>query len=75
MKSNYLKLNLKDVVKSIMVTIITAVLTGLYQVIQSGGMLDWITIKPILIAGFGAGLSYLIKNFLTNSNDDLLKKE
>ena len=25
--------------------------------------------------GLGAGLAYLIKNFLTNSNDQFLKKE
>jgi hypothetical protein len=33
---------------------------------------DW---KVILLASVGAGVSYLLKNFLTNSNDQLLKKD
>jgi branched-subunit amino acid transport protein len=75
MKSNFLKLNWNDAIKGIVVAIVTALLTGLYQVIQSNGVFDWVTLKPVLIASFGAGISYIVKNLLTNSNNELLKKE
>jgi putative flippase GtrA len=75
MKSTFLNLNLKDLVKGFIVAIVTALLTGIYQVIQSGGVFDWITIKPVVIASVGAGISYIIKNYLTNSNDEILKKD
>ena len=48
----------------------------LYQSISIGSFpLTWTEWKVILIAGLGAGLSYIIKNFLTASNDKFLGKE
>lgn len=75
MKSSFLNLNVKDLLKGFIVAIVTALLTGVYQVIQSGGMFNWETVKPVVLASIGAGLSYIIKNYLTNSNDEILKKD
>jgi branched-subunit amino acid transport protein len=75
MKSTFLNLNLRDLIKGFAVAIVTALLTGIYQVIQSGGVIDWTTIKPVVLAAIGAGLSYIIKNYLTNSKDEILTKE
>lgn len=75
MKSNFLTLNLKDAAKAILLAFITALITGLYQLIQVGLSLDWTNIKPVLIAALGAAISYLIKNFFTNSKDEILSKD
>jgi len=73
--SKFLSLNAKDAIKGLVVAFFSAVLTGIYQLIQTGGSLTWPTIKPILITGVVALLGYLIKNVLTNSQDQLIIKE
>lgn len=73
--SDLFKLNEKDIIKGLIIAFITALLTGIYQVIQSDGVIDWATIKPVLLASVGATISYLLKNVFTNSNDNILQKE
>lgn len=72
MKSNFLNLNIKDVAKSILMVVLTALVGGIYQLLEAGAVLDWVTIKPVLTASVLAGVSYLLKNFLTNSEDKIL---
>jgi len=47
-------------------------ITGLYQLIASGFEFNWITLKPVVIAAVGSGISYLTKNLLTNSNGNFM---
>jgi len=77
MNSKFLKLNAKDFVKGLVLTLLTALVTGLYELIQSGWALtfDWITFKPIIMTAAAAALSYIIKNFFTNSGGELLSTE
>lgn len=77
MNSKFLKLNAADFIKGLALAVITALVTGLYELIQSGWQLtfDWITFKPIVMATAAAALSYLIKNLMTNSSGQLLEKE
>lgn len=76
MKSNFLNLNLPDYVKGFILAIITALITGVYNALNNGGIeFTWIFFKPIVFTAVGAGLAYLIKNVFTNSNDQFLKKE
>jgi hypothetical protein len=35
----------------------------------------WNDLKPIVLAAISAGLAYILKNWLTNSDDQFLKKE
>ena len=75
-KSNILKLNWKDILKGFILAVILAVVTGVYQAIEAGNFeLTWLFFKPILLTGLGGGLAYLIKNWLTNSEDQFIKKE
>jgi hypothetical protein len=74
-KSKYLKLNSSDFLKGLLVALITALLTGLYQVIQTGGDLTWIALKPVILATVGAGISYLLKNLFTNSEGETGRDE
>jgi hypothetical protein len=75
MKSKLFNLNVKDVIKAIILTFITALLTGIYQLLQTGTLLTWVSLKPVVISSIAAALGYIIKNVLTNSNDQFLKNE
>lgn len=56
--------------------VIAAFVTGLYELILIGGFsFDWATFKPIVVLALTAGLSYLIKNFFTNSQGAFAKRE
>lgn len=75
MKSNFLSLNWKDLSRGLLIAFLTAFLTGVINILDAGAMFTWITMKPVLIAGISAALSYLIKCLATNSQDQLLKRE
>ncbi|MFA5158619.1 MAG: hypothetical protein WC451_05555 [Patescibacteria group bacterium] len=70
-KSKFLRVNFRDIAKGILTSIIGAVITGGYQAIESGN-LDF---KSIAISAGIAGLSYVGKNVLENSDGKLLMKE
>lgn len=75
MRSKFLRLNTRDFIKGIIVVIICTFLTGIYELIANGGVVNWLTIKPIVVAAVGAGISYLTKNLLSNSKGDFLRTE
>jgi hypothetical protein len=75
MKSNFLTLNWKDFSRGLLIAFLTAVLTGVINMLDAGAVFTWVTIKPVLIAGISAALSYLLKCLATNSQDQLLKRE
>lgn len=65
-----------DAIKGLVVTILTLIVTMLITSINAGEFPvkfeEW---KPILLASLGGGLAYILKNFLTNSNNQILKSE
>lgn len=76
MKSNFLSLNLKDLIKGFVVAVSMAILTAVYTAIEAGNLaFTWEFFKPVLITGLGAGIAYLLKNLFTNSQDQMLMKE
>jgi hypothetical protein len=76
MKSKLFSIGSSDIVKGLAVTVISMVLTMAGKSIDAGVFpTTWADWKVILLASVGAGVSYLLKNFLTNSNDQLLKKD
>jgi hypothetical protein len=73
MNSSLFTLNSKDWVKGLVVAVLTAIITVVYNTIQTGALLlDW---KAISIAAISAALAYITKNLLTNSEDQILTKE
>lgn len=73
MKSTFLSLNSSDFVKGLVLSVLTTIVTIVYSSLQSGSLsFDW---KSILTAALSSALAYVIKNYLTNSQDQLLKKE
>ena len=74
-KSNFLSLNARDFFKGLVMVLITALITGIYQLLEAGTVFTWETIKPVLITSATAALGYLIKNLLTNSAGEMLTTE
>ncbi len=75
MKSKFLTLDRKDFLRGILIAFLTAVISGTIELLDSGIVFTWISIKPILIAGVSAALSYLLKCLMTNSQDQMFKRE
>lgn len=73
-KSTFLSLNLRDLARGFAMAVISALLTGIAQPLLSG-KIDITTLKTIGLVALGSGVSYLIKNGLTNSDDKFMKSE
>ena len=74
MRSAY-QLGKNDIIKGFIVATLTVILTGSLTSLQNGVLPDINTIKTLCITGLGAGVAYILKNLLTNSEDQFLKKE
>lgn len=72
----FFQLNEKDVLKGAILAAITVIVTSLYTSLDSGVFpVDWVFWKAQLILGAKVGVAYLIKNLITNSKDQFLKKD
>lgn len=75
MKSKFLNLDVKDAVNGFIVAFLSAALTGLVTTLDSGVLPNLAELKQAGVIGLTAGLSYLLKNLVTNSKGDILKGE
>ena len=75
MRSKYLTLNVKDFIRGLLIAMLTAIITGVINILDAGAVFTWVTIEPVLIAGVSAALSYLLKCLMTNSQDQMFKRE
>jgi uncharacterized membrane protein len=75
MKSKLFTLAAPDWLKGLIMAGISAVVTYAYQAIQSGTLFNVTFLKGMGLAAAGAILSYLIKNFFTNSQDKFATPE
>jgi len=75
MKSRLFTLDTRDFINGLIVAFLTAFLTGIIEILGNGAVFIWLTLKPVLIAGISAACAYLIKNFSTNSRNQLLTRE
>jgi hypothetical protein len=71
--STIFNLNIEDLAKGLIVTVLTSVLTIAYNTVSAGLLtFDW---KAIGLTALTSGLAYLMKNLLTNSKGEFLGKE
>ena len=75
MKSKFFTLDWKDFSRGLLIAFLTAVITGVINILDTGAVFTWITLRPVLIAGISAALSYLLKCLATNSQDQMFKHE
>jgi|688.fasta_scaffold506741_2 uncharacterized membrane protein len=73
--SNFLNLDFQDLTKGFVVAFLSAALTGIVAILETSQLPTSEDIKAAGIVGLTAGLSYLLKNILTNSQGQLLKKD
>ena len=67
MNSLFLRLSKNDLVKGAVVAAFSAILGALYPVITTGAVLNIVVFKSAGLAGLSAGMAYLMKNLITNS--------
>jgi hypothetical protein len=75
MKSKLSTLDRRDIVNGLLIAFLAAMIDGIIKLLDAGAIFDWPHIKPVLIAGISAALSYLLKSLMTNSRNQLLRKE
>ena len=66
--SNFGKLNLRDLTNGLIVAFLTASLTSLIAILDSGVLPTLAELKAAGLAGLVASLAYLLKNLVTNSS-------
>ena len=70
------QLSLKDLVKGFILAVLTVLVTYIGQCLQAESFpMDAHTWILELKIALGAGIGYVMKNWLTNSDDQFLKKE
>lgn len=75
MKSEFLTLDNRDILKGIFIAFMTVLLNGIIKIFETGAAFNWPTLKPVLIAGICAAISYLLKCLMSNSKDQLFRTE
>ena len=75
MKSKFLSLDWKDALNGFIVAFLSAALTGIVTTLDLGVLPTLSELKSAGVVGLTAGLSYLLKNLVTNSQGDILKSD
>lgn len=73
--SSFFALNGRDLVKGIIVAALTVVVTALATSLEAGQLPSLDQWKKIGMMAAAAGISYFLKNFLTNKEDQFLKSD
>jgi hypothetical protein len=73
--SQFFNLNLRDLAKGAVVAIISALVTTIIPVVDSGSLPTFEQLKAAGWIALTAGVSYLLKNLFTNSDDAFMKGE
>lgn len=75
MKAQLFTLKTKDLIKGLIVATITAAMTLFINELQAGSTFDKALLKRIAVTSAVAFLSYVLKNFFTNSKDEFATPE
>ena len=73
--SQFMKLNFRDVLKSLEVVLIGTVLPAVTLVVSNQRLPNMDDLKSVAWVAAAAWISYITKNWLTNSNDEFLTPE
>lgn len=72
-RSPLYQLNFTDIMWGIVIAVGSFVLSSIVDILQTGWP-TWETLKPIMSGAVSAGISYIVKNLFTSTNNQLLKK-
>lgn len=73
--SKFLSINKRDLVKSLQVVAISTSIPALVVILNEGRLPKGEDLTMIGLISLGAWISYIAKNWLTNSTDEFLKHE
>lgn len=68
-------LNWYDLVKGLFIAFVSSTITGVTETLSAGHLPDALAIKKHVAVGLSAAGAYMIKQFFTNSEGAVLKKE
>lgn len=76
-KSNFLSWNKADFIRGFIMAILSVVVTGVYTSLTAipPRFPNMSELQTLGMVGLASGVAYLIKNFFTNSDNQILKKE
>lgn len=75
-RSKFFTLNWRDALKGLLLAVLSAVITFLYEVFQAGPVtFDKEFLGKVGLIAVSTALAYLLKNLFENSEGDLAKKE
>lgn len=74
-QSSFFTLGSRDLVNGLVVAFLTSFLTGLVSSLEGGQFPSAQELKSSLLIGLAAGISYLLKNLMTNSKGELMTTE
>jgi len=74
-QSKFFRLELNDFWKGLLISVFTAIITAVGDLIQKDGSIEELNYKVIMFAGLAAGIAYIKKNLFTNSEGKILKGE
>lgn len=69
------KINTRDILRGALLAALVSIGNALVGVFQSGAFPSLIELQHTATIGLGCGFAYLVKNFITNSEDKILKPE
>lgn len=77
MKSTFLTVNLKDILRGFLTAVIAVVVLGLSTALSATPphFPTMPEIQVLLLTGLGAGFAHVLNNWLRNSKGELLTKE
>jgi hypothetical protein len=73
--SKFLSVNMMDFVKGLAITVSGAVLSSVVVILNAGRLPNITELKGIGLVAVSVGVSYILKNLFTNSNNEFAKKE
>lgn len=73
--STFLSLNARDLFKSIQVVLVSTAIPAITVAIKEGGFPSFDDWKTIGMVSLGSWISYIAKNWLTNSEDEFMIPE
>lgn len=75
MRSFFLSLNLRDFFKGLIVAVISSVLTWAYEAIQNDTLFTKEGLRAAGMVALASFVAYVIKNFFTNTDGEILTAE
>ena len=75
MKARLFSLHTRDLIKGLIIAVISAVITAVVSELQAGTEVDMTLLKKMGIVAATTFLSYIVKNFFTNSRDEFATSE